>query len=41
MLKSNWTKPELGFISISFNMNVRWFISISCIAEEAVWTDSE
>ena len=41
ILKADWTKPKLSFLSIALNVNVRWFIPIARLAKETVWADSE
>jgi hypothetical protein len=40
ILKTDWTKPKLSFVLISFNMYVGRLISIACIAEKSIWAKS-
>jgi len=41
VLKADWTKPELSFVLIAFNLYVGWLISIACIAEKPIWPNSQ
>jgi len=40
-LKPHGSKPELGFVVVSFNMNVRGFITITRITEKAIRADTQ
>jgi len=35
-LDANWVKPKFSFVLISFNMDMRWFIAVSGIAEKTI-----
>ena len=41
ILKPNWSKPKLCFILIAFNMDVGWFITVSGVAKETIWTNCQ
>jgi len=41
VFESNGVKPELGNTCVTLNMDVGWFISITGIEKETIWTDAK
>ena len=35
-LQPDWIKPKFRDIVVAFDMDMRWFIAITCIKEEAI-----
>src|SRR5438094_10488036 len=40
-LQAERIKPELGKLVVALNMDMGRFITMPCIKEEAIWTDSQ
>jgi hypothetical protein len=33
-LEPDWAEPKFSFVLISFNLDIRWFIAVSGVAEK-------
>jgi hypothetical protein len=40
-LESYGVEPEFGCVIRTLNMNMGWFLAITCIKEESIGTDSQ